>query len=121
MGAEREVTLKVGREIVVGRAQLEGSEIIVRPEPTAKRIIIKLGGATALAKGNELHVTSSGKKFVLTLGEKHATAWAAAIKNPKSVLAKLGVDKVKPSESWAIRRQHPLPSRLTSRRSKASR
>ncbi len=98
MGAEREVTLKVGRELVVGSAQLEGAEIIVRPEPKAKRIIIKLAGATVFAKGNDLHVTSSGssgKKFVLTLGEKHATAWAAAIKNPKSVLSKLGVDKVK--------------------------
>lgn len=95
MGAEREVTLKVGRELLVGHAQLEGTEIFVRPVPKAPRIRIPLAGATVLAKGGDLHVKNAGKTYVLTLGEKYAATWASAIKNPKSVLEKLGVDKVR--------------------------
>jgi len=95
MGAEREVTLKMGGEIVLGCAQLEGAEIFVSPQPKSKRIRIPLEGATVLAKGNDLHVKSAGKTYVLTLGEKHAATWANAIKNPKTILQKLGVDKVR--------------------------
>jgi hypothetical protein len=94
MGQEREVVFKHGREKAKGRALLEASEIVFRSEGGG-RVRIPLAGRTATAREGVLVLEGHDSTYELTLGDKHAAAWAKQITSPKTVVQKLGLDKVK--------------------------
>jgi hypothetical protein len=71
-----------------GEALLETSEIIFRGE---RRLAIKFEGIQSVeARDGKLHVTFTGGDAAIELGEQ-AAKWAEKIRNPKSVVQKLGV------------------------------
>lgn len=97
MGKERDCRAKWGRESGEGRALLETSELLFRG---AFRVKVPLAAITALAvRGGTLTVTWPDGTLALALGEA-AEAWAAAIRNPRSVIEKLGV---KPGQRVLVR------------------
>ena len=89
MGAEIACTARIGRKNVAGKALLETHEIIFRGDGT--RVVIPLSEISALDEaGGKLKLTYSGGAVTFDLGPQ-AEAWATKIRNPKSVLDKLGV------------------------------
>jgi hypothetical protein len=86
MGAERELRARIAGVADRGRALLETNEVIFRG---TRRCVVKLDAVRARAKvtGGWLHLG----ELELELGPKDAAAWLQKIKNPKSVLDKLGV------------------------------
>jgi hypothetical protein len=79
-----------------GKALLETNELIFRGE---FRLKISLGEIRSLeTRGGELHVTSDAGAAVFELGAR-AEKWAFKIRNPKSLLDKLGV---KPDSRVAV-------------------
>jgi hypothetical protein len=88
MGAEAEVRARVKGKADRGRALLETNEVIFRG---AQRCVVKLDAvrAKASAAGGWLKLSPD---LELELGAQ-AEKWLQKIKNPKSVLQKLGVKK----------------------------
>jgi hypothetical protein len=88
MGAEAEATVTFRRKTSAGKALLETSELIFRGDV---RLKIPFKDITALnAGGGRLSVTFPDGTAVFTLGPK-AEQWAQKIRNPKSLIDKLGV------------------------------
>jgi hypothetical protein len=89
MGAERVCTLKLGRRKVQGKAHLESTEILFRGDDV--RLKIPFSDMTRIVdRDGTLAVTFSGGTAVLELGAD-AERWANKIRNPKSVIEKLGI------------------------------
>ena len=88
MGREATCKGRLGRESGEGRALLETDEVRFRGPFRAR---VPLREITALeAKRGVLTLTWPGGRLALALGEA-AEKWAESIRNPKSVLEKLGV------------------------------
>jgi len=88
MGAESACTLRYRGEVAEGKALLETAELLFRGPV---RLKIKFAEMTSCAaKGGELTVAFAGEKAVFVLGAL-AEKWAEKIKNPRSLIQKLGV------------------------------
>lgn len=88
MGAELKCKARYGKQTGEGRALLETSEIIFRGD---FRLQIPLKEIRKIsAKDGELRVAWSGGEVAFAIGAA-AEKWAEKIKNPKSVIEKLGV------------------------------
>jgi hypothetical protein len=89
VGAEIACSARIGRKSVAGKALLEAHEIIFRGD--GARVVIPLAEISALdAAGGKLKLTYPGGTVIFEIGPQ-AEAWAEKIRNPKSVLDKLGV------------------------------
>jgi hypothetical protein len=101
MGRELPCRASYGDREGQGKALLESTELIFRGEgkdPLKFRIAFsKLKKVVAL--GDRLLLDGPGIKAVLELGPKYAAAWAEKIKNPPTLLDKLGV---KPESKVAV-------------------
>ncbi len=96
MGEEARCTVRFGGARSKGKALLETDELIFRGD---FRIAVPLKGITALdASDGELRVEYADGQATFELGPK-AERWAERIRNPKSLLDKLGV---KPESSVAV-------------------
>ena len=96
MGEEARCAVRFGNARSEGKALLETDELLFRGE---FRIAVPLKGITALdASDGELRVEFADGEATFELGPK-AERWAERIKNPKSLLDKLGV---KPKSSVAV-------------------
>ena len=96
MGEEARCAVRFGKARSEGKALLETDELLFRGE---FRIAVPLKGITALdASDGELRVEFADGEATFELGPK-AERWAERIKNPKSLLDKLGV---KPESSVAV-------------------
>lgn len=96
MGNEARCTVRFGGARSEGKALLETDELIFRGD---FRIAVPLKGITALdASDGELRVEFADGEATFELGAK-AERWAERIRNPKSLLDKLGV---KPESSVAV-------------------
>jgi hypothetical protein len=88
MGDEAPATLKLGRKTSEGTALLETSELIFRGNI---RLRIPFKDITSIeAKDGRLRVRYADGDATITLGAK-AERWAQKIRNPKSLIDKLGV------------------------------
>jgi len=88
MGLEARCEVRVGRERAECRALLETDELIVRGDVRAR---VPFRSIREIAvRGGVLRVTHEGGTLALALGDA-AAKWAERLKNPKSVLDKLGV------------------------------
>ncbi len=89
MGREAVCTVTVGRRRVEGKALLEANEITFRSP--VLRLKIALTSITKLDAANgKLSITHAEGAAIFHLGAAAAT-WADKIRNPKSLLDKLGV------------------------------
>jgi len=88
MGREAVCNARLGRESGQGKALLETDEVIFRGEFRARVPLREISAVGARA--GVLTLVWPGGKLALTLGAA-AEKWADAIRNPKSVLEKLGV------------------------------
>jgi hypothetical protein len=89
MGLEAACTLRVGRKSWPGRAHLESDSLRFRGEET--RVVIPLRGVSAVeARGGTLTVMHAGGRAAFIMGPA-AERWAEKIRNPRSLLDKLGV------------------------------
>jgi hypothetical protein len=89
MGAEAACTVTVGRRRLAGKALLETTELLFRsPELRLKVPFASI--TSAEAKGGRLVVAWDGERATFELGNL-AERWAVKIRNPKSVIEKLGV------------------------------
>jgi hypothetical protein len=96
MGEEARCIVRFRDARSEGKALLETDELIFRGD---FRIAVPLKGITALdASDGELHVEFADGEATFELGPK-AEPWAERIRNPKSLLDKLGV---KPQSSVAV-------------------
>ena len=96
MGEEARCIVRFRDARSEGKALLETDELIFRGD---FRIAVPLRGITALdASDGELHVEFADGEATFELGPK-AESWAERIRNPKSLLDKLGV---KPQSSVAV-------------------
>jgi hypothetical protein len=96
MGDEARCTVRFGGARSEGKALLETDELIFRGD---FRLAVPLRGITSLdASGGELRVEFAHGEATFELGPK-AERWADRIRNPKSLLDKLGV---KPESSVAV-------------------
>lgn len=96
MGLEATCTVRYGRQVSQGKALLETNELIFRGEFRLKIPFREIQSADA--KGPELHVKSADAVAVFELGPQ-AEKWGLKIRNPKSLLDKLGV---KPDSRVAV-------------------
>ena len=97
MGLEATCTLRVGRKSWPGRAQLESDSIRFRGDGT--RLAIPLKSITGVeARAGTLTVNHAEGTAAFSLGAA-AERWADKIKNPRSLLDKLGV---KPGMNVAV-------------------
>lgn len=89
MGLEAICKIRVGRRVVEGKALLESQELIFRSEDL--RLKIPFRQMTAVeANGGWLRLTHSDGTAAFELGAQ-AAKWAEKIRNPKSLIDKLGV------------------------------
>jgi hypothetical protein len=96
MGEEARCTVRFGNARSVGKALLETDELLFRGD---FRITVPLKGITALdVSDGQLRVEFADGKAIFELGPK-AERWAERIKNPRSLLDKLGV---KPESNVAV-------------------
>jgi hypothetical protein len=96
MGEEARCIVRFRDARSEGKALLETDELIFRGD---FRIAVPLRGITALdASDGELHVEFADGEATFELGPK-AERWAERIRNPRSLLDKLGV---KPQSSVAV-------------------
>lgn len=89
MGAEAQCRLTFGDRSAEGKALLETNEIIFRGPDLRLKITLKDVLAVD-AMGGALHIEFGGGTAIFDLGAK-AERWAAAIRNTKGLLDKLGV------------------------------
>lgn len=88
MGKTATARLHYDGQIHEGEALLETSEIIFRGE---RRIVLPLAKMQDVeARDGVLHARVNGKDAALELGSQ-AAQWADKIRNPKSVLQKIGI------------------------------
>jgi hypothetical protein len=96
MGEEARCNVRFGNARSEGKALLETDELIFRGD---FRIVVPLKGITTLdASDGELRVEFADGEATFELGPK-AERWAERIRNPKSLLDKLGV---KPQSRVAV-------------------
>jgi len=88
MGQEARCLARVGERVVEVKALLETDELILRGEHRARLPFSELDGVEA-ADGR-LTLRQNGEPIVLELGPA-AERWAAKIRNPPTLLDKLGV------------------------------
>lgn len=89
MGDSVKARLRRGDERVDGVALLESGELIFRG---AERLVIRLGDCkSAAVRGGELLLTLPDGPVAFELGADVARKWLEKIKNPKSLVQKLGV------------------------------
>jgi hypothetical protein len=89
MGREAKCSATYGSQSGEGKALLETTEIIFRG---AFRLVIPLKQISSLEiRGAALDVSFGGETASLALGEAEAAKWIKAIREPKSVLEKLGI------------------------------
>lgn len=89
VGQEQQCTLTKGRTRTAGRALLESDHLLFRGADA--RVRISFTGLTKVsAKDGRLSLTNGDGTYVLELGER-AERWAEKIRNPRSLLDKLGV------------------------------
>jgi hypothetical protein len=88
MGQEIECEAAVDGVPDVGRAQLETDYLLFRGRERVKLALSALD--TVVAEAGTLTVAANGRTLALMLGAK-AEVWAEKIRNPKTVLDKLGV------------------------------
>ncbi|MBM3725050.1 MAG: hypothetical protein FJW40_06470 [Acidobacteria bacterium] len=90
MGLEAQCLARHGSQAGEGKLQLEGSELLFRG---AFRLKIQVSEITRLeAKGSSLHVAFGSGRAVFQLGSaKDVEKWIGKIRNPPSLLDKLGV------------------------------
>ena len=89
MGAEAACTMRVGRAKVAGKALLESDHLLFRGD--GRRVKVLFADLKAVtAKGGVLTLDAADGAHAFELGEV-AEKWAEKIRNPKSVLDKLGV------------------------------
>lgn len=93
MGQEARCLARVGERVVEVKALLESDELILRGEHRARLPFAGLDGVEAADGHLTLH--QDGETIVLELGPA-AERWAAKIRNPPTLLDKLGV---KPGQS----------------------
>lgn len=104
MGQEAMVTARWGDREGHGKAMLEGDHLLFRGE---FRVKMMLAGLTATEiVGDALVLTSTDGALSLELGTAKAADWLSRIRNPKTVLDKLGI---KPGHHVALRGQAPDP------------
>jgi hypothetical protein len=88
MGQDVEARVRIDGEEFAGRAYLESEELLVRGE---RRLKIPLAEVSSLAAGNgALRLAWQGHAVELDVGPV-AERWAEKIRNPKTLLDKLGV------------------------------
>jgi hypothetical protein len=88
MGAEAACSVRFGRKASSGKALLEASELIFRGD---FRLVIPFSEIDMVdASNGKLQVTFDGETATFELGAE-AEQWAQKIRNPKSVIDKLGV------------------------------
>ena len=88
MGQEARCLARVGERVVEVKALLESDELILRGEHRARLSFAGLDGVEAADGRLTLH--QNGEPIVLELGPA-AERWAAKIRNPPTLLGKLGV------------------------------
>ena len=88
MGREATCHARMGRESGEGKALLETDEVLFRGDFRARVAFRDLSGV-AVRRG-VLTLTWPGGTLALSLGDA-AEKWAEAIRNPKSVVEKLGI------------------------------
>ena len=89
MGQEARCRVRYGEQTADGKALLETNEIIFRGD---FRLKIPLASITDLVEdGEELRVEHPDGVVSFELGSKTVAKWAKIIRNPKSLLDKLGV------------------------------
>lgn len=96
MGQLTDAAVRIGRKRTPGKALLESSELIFRGE---ERLTIPFKSIETLSVASgELRIVYDGRRVILELGAL-AAKWAEKIRNPKSLLDKLGV---KPGMTVAV-------------------
>lgn len=89
MGLESPATLRTGRTRTPGKALLESDHLLFRGE--GMRLRIPLASISAMeAKNGALQLTHAEGTSVIDLGDK-ASVWLEKMRNPRSLLDKLGV------------------------------
>ena len=88
MGQEARCLAQIGERVVEVKALLESEELILRGEHRARLPFSGLDGVEAADGRLTLH--QNGEPIVLELGPA-AERWAAKIRNPPTLLSKLGV------------------------------
>ena len=89
MGQEANCQARVGKRLTEGKALLESTELIFRGEDLRLKIPFCQMTAIEVADG-WLRVESADGRAAFQLGDR-AAKWADKIKNPKSLVDKLGV------------------------------
>lgn len=89
MGAEAACTLRQGRKRIAGKALLETSELIFRGDGVRLRIPFK--EMTSVEAADDVLRVRYGESSADFLIGAVAARWAEKIRNPKSLLDKLGV------------------------------
>lgn len=109
MGLEARCHAHWGEQVSEGKALLETDDVIFRGE---FRVRVLLREVTRVEDaGDDLRITSPAGVLTLTLGAKEAARWAERIRNPRTLLDKLGVKAgqrilwVGPGASDAVREQ----------------
>ncbi|HEU5002682.1 MAG TPA: hypothetical protein VFW71_07885 [Actinomycetota bacterium] len=90
MGDQADCTLLRGGSAARGRAHLESDRVLFRGAARASILFSEVTSATVSGEGDLELGTASGPVTLAGLGAK-APRWARAIREPKSVLEKLGV------------------------------
>lgn len=104
MGQEAMVAARWGDRQGPGKAMLEGDHLLFRGE---FRVKLMLADVTAMEiVGDTLVLTATDGTLALDLGTVKATDWLHRIRNPKSVLDKLGI---KPGHRVAMCGSPPDP------------
>lgn len=88
VGREANCRAVIGGQVVAVRAQLESDEVILRGEHRARLPFAGLDSVEATS--GQLVLQRAGERIVLELGAA-AETWAARIRNPRTLLDKLGV------------------------------
>jgi hypothetical protein len=90
MGAESSCTLERDRRSVSGRALLESDHLLFRSD--AVRLKVPFSEMTVTdVRDDALHINTQGDTLALRLPPGIAVKWLGKIRNPRSLLDKLGV------------------------------
>ncbi|HEX4932554.1 MAG TPA: hypothetical protein VFV33_05195, partial [Gemmatimonadaceae bacterium] len=92
MGLETNCTLERARRKTVGRALLESDHIAFRGKTKSEKFL--LADVTRVeVQGNALMLEHPDGPALLHLAEGMAAKWLAKIRNPRSLLDKLGISE----------------------------